>query len=450
MPGSTVQSGVRRQSVYFVREVAGSDGEPTTPSDPTFKLYSSVINSVETDTGLNFENRVGLGNTIGQGKSRQQEDHEITINYDLERFPTDSGGNANDAFYDVSKRNEDNQPENTHSFLLVEKHNSLATENTVHYRYFTEQGNTHPNTGPSAANLDTRYEVYGEGGIPEEATLSLDPGDSASIEAEVTYIVYKRRDYQIDQPDGSKTIYLKSTASGDTGLDVELETIDGSTSETLSTDGTDGTTVVSSTESYDSLRVAVPGAQQGDIEVYQDGGSGSAGELLTVIRGQDARDGVEADDGVPLVGGGSFETVSGVAALGDAIPAGAASSITFDGHDAAEQIASTELTISNEVEDVTTGEGLTKAIYAGQREISVEASVFGETESAQNFGDMLRGAEGLFEIPTAEGDIRVERAYIEDGGSQERESGNAVMQTDVTWMGLEPSGSTDALVYNNT
>lgn len=446
MPGSTVQSGVRRQSVYFVREVAGSDGEPVTPTDPTFKLYSSVINSVETDSGLNFENRVGLGNTIGQGKTRQQEDHEITVNYDLERFPADSGGNPNDAFYDVSKRNEDNQPVNTHSFLLVEEHNALATENTVHYRYFTEQGNTHPNTDPNAANLDTRYEVYGEGGIPEDATLSLDPGDSAAIEAEITYVVYKRRDYQIDQPDGSKTIYVKSTDSGDTGLDVELETIDGSTSESLSTDGTDGTTVVSSTETYDSLRVAVPGSNTGDIEVYQGDGTDAA-ELLTVIRGQDARDGVESDDGVPLVGGGSFETVSGVSALGDAIPAGASASIDFDGHSAAEQIASTELSVSNEVEDVTTGEGLTKAIYAGSRDISVEASVFGETESAQNFGDMLRGAEGVFKIPTAEGDIKVERAYIEDGGSQERESENAVMQTDVTWMGLDPSGSTDALTY---
>jgi len=449
MPGSTVQSGVRRQSVYFAREVAGADGEPETPSNPTFKLYSSVINSVEIDTDPNFENRVGLGNTIGQDKTRQQEDHEITINYDLERFPTDSGGNPNDAFYDVSKRTADNQPENTHTFLLVEQHNALATENTVHYRYFTEQGNTHPNTDPGAANLDTRYEVYGEGGIPEEATLSLDPGDSASIEAEITYIIYTRRDYQIDQPNGDKTIYLRSTDSADTGISVGLENEDASTSETLSTDGNDATTVVSSAETYSTLRVSVPASHAGDIEVYQGDGTDAA-ELLTVIRGQDARDGIESDDGVPALGTGSFETVSGVAALGDAIPAAASSSIDFDGHSAAEQIASTELTVSNEVEDVTTGEGLSKAIYAGTREISVESSVFGETESAQTFGDMLRGSEGLFEIPTAEGDIRVERAYIEDGGSQERESGNSVMQTDVTWMGLEPSGNTDALVFNKT
>jgi hypothetical protein len=269
---------------------------------------------------------------------------------------------------------------------------------------------------------------------------------------EIQYMAYKRRVYQIDQPDG-EYIHVRSTESGDTNQGVNIETTDGATSEDLSTDGSDATTVVASSNTYGSLRVELADEFQGTVEVYGDdgSGSGSAGspdQLLTIIRGADDRGGVEGDCGVPLVGTGSFETVSG-SNLGDGIPAAAAQNITFTGSDVAEQIASISLTVTNKLEDITTGEGLTKAIYAGGQEIVVEGTVFGETESPQQFGDMLEGTEGAFVIPLSDGDITLNRMYCRTGGEFEREEGQAVMQTDVTWSALDPA-SNDALVFNNT
>lgn len=447
MPTPAVESGVSRQEFYFVRETNTASGDYTAPSDPTFLLYSSAVNSFEAEGNPNFEGRSGLGEWIGQDKTRQQEDNELTVAYDLEKFFVDSNGNAKDAFYDVSKRGTDNQVANTHSVLRVEEFGSLATENTVHYRYLNEQGNSHPGTDPGATSLATRKETYARGCIPEEGVLTLNPGDSATAGVELTYIATTMRPYQFDQPDGSQTLHIRSSNSNDTGLDVNIETDDGSTNETVTTDGTDGTTVVSTTSSYGSLRVEVPGSNQGYIEVYSDDGSGNPEFLLAAIPGQDARDGVESDNGVPMVGGGSFEDES-ASGIGDGIPAALSGDITFKTNNAAQYIGELELTVENEVSDQTTSEGLSKFINAGGSEISLTSTVFGETENIDNWKRMLRGAEGALKLPMSAGDVDIPRAYV-DEFSEEVEADSAVATPETVFMVLEPS-SGDPIQYTAT
>lgn len=81
-------------------------------------------------------------------------------------------------------------------------------------------------------------------------------------------------------PSASTQLGVKSTDSVDTSLDVTIYNDDGTVSETISTDGTDATTFVPGSTSFDSIgRVTVSGSHTGAIEVLEDN-SGSAGTKL--------------------------------------------------------------------------------------------------------------------------------------------------------------------------
>lgn len=448
---SHAEAGVRRNETYFARENLNSRAEPETPSDPQFRLYSSVVNTTELEGSAEFDARTGIGNVNPVKKNRQQETHELTIEYDLERFPVDTNGNPVDAFADAALRDDDNRVQNTHSFLNIEEKGPLIVENTLHYRYFEEANNTHPSgTRPSASRLDTRIESYARGCVPSEASLSISPGDSSVATVEMQYTAHKLRRYQIDQPEG-EYIHIRSTAQADTSVSVSLETVDGGTSSTLSTDSGDGRTTVASSTTFDSLRVEVPDAHEGTIEVYGDdgSGSGSAGnphQLLTVIRGSNTYDTIEADHGVPLIGNGSWEDES---VFGAGIPA-LGSDLQWLGHPGGENVSSSTITVSNELAENNTDSGLTRDIRAGTQEITVESTVFGETESPEKYADHLEGREGALNYDLKGGTVDIPRAFISEGGSTEREAGNAVMQVDVTWRAMKPSDGGNALRFTPT
>lgn len=439
MAPQAVESGVSRQEFYFVRETTNSAGEPVAPTDPTFRLYSSAVSSMESEANPSFEARVGIGEWIGQDKTRSQEENELTVGYDLEKFFVDGSGNAHDAFYDVCKRTIDHTVENTHSVLRVEQFAELAQENTVHYRYFSEDGNTHPSgTDPGApTDLATRKETYARGCTPEEGTLTLNPGDSATATVEITYIPRKIRVYQFDQPSSSTTLHVRSSDSSDTGVTVSLESEDGSTSEDVSLDGTDATTAVQTTASFASLRAECTAEQTGTIEIYTDDGAGNTETLLGIIPGAAAREGIESDDGVPMVGAGSFEDQSATG-IGEGIPAALAGDVTFEANNAAQYLGELEFTVSNEVSDQTTGEGVTRFIAAGSAEVTLTASVFGQTENVDYFQRMMAGSEGQLKLPMTAGDMTLPRAYV-DEISDEIESGSAVTVHEATFMALDPS-----------
>lgn len=81
-------------------------------------------------------------------------------------------------------------------------------------------------------------------------------------------------------PSGSSTLGVKSTDSGDTDIDVTVYNSDQTTSETITTDGTDATTFVTGSTSFSAIgRIEVGSSHAGTIEVYTDN-SGSPGDLL--------------------------------------------------------------------------------------------------------------------------------------------------------------------------
>lgn len=444
---SNVEAGTRPTDVYFVQEELDSNANPQTPENPSFELVSTVVESDEVEASAEYDPRTGLGNYVPVEKNRMQESHSLTVSYDLQRFPVDSSGNPQDPFADVALRDVDNRMQNTHTILEVESKSSIIAESTWHHRYFNELGNSHPTgTDPGATSKGTRIETYARGCMAEEATMELAPSDASTIQNELSYVPHKIRKHQADQPESTETIGVKSTnTSDDTEGTVNIETVDGATSESLTLDSSDATTIVTSTETYDSLRVSVPSGLVGDVEVYTyDSTATEAKQLLHVIRGSDARDGIEADRGVPLVGDGSFADGS---SLNDGVPA-LGSSLSWNGHAAGEKVSSTTITAENEISTEATDTGLVPSIHAGSQTLNLESTVFGETESPEKFDDYLEGREATLSFAIEGGSVDLPRSYIDEGGSTEKESGSAVMQVEVTWNVLEPTDGSDPLQFN--
>ena len=447
---TTDESGLRRTSVYWVPEVEAADGTPETPAEPEFKLWSRSINNESGESSAEYYESLGIGDYVPVDKHHSVESHERTINYDMYRFPVDASGNANSPLYYAAKRDIDNQLPATLSHLKVVERDSIVKNSTVHYEYFTELGNSHPSgTDPGAtAGKASRQEIYGRGGRPDEVVPNANPSDAALVTIEATMLFGKVRSYQIDQPN-SEYINIRSTASEDTNVTVEIAPV-GGTIEQLSTDGTDGQSSVGSSSTYDSLRVRVPDEHVGTIEIYGDDGSGTdaAGnpeELLAYIPGTNTYDGIDYDTGVPLTGAnGSFEQPS-------ALPADGVSAVTtageWDGHDAAQKILGTEISIANNAEAMEPAGTFEADIQVGTQETELTCNVYGETESTDKFGDHITGREGELRIPTSKGDFVFPRAYVSSPGEPEQEAGTAVMEVEVGFRILTPTDGSDPVEF---
>jgi len=448
---SNAEAGIRRGGTYWVPETVDPDtAEPITPTDPQFRLYSSVVESTEEEPQADFEERTGKGNYIPAKKNRQQENHTISVTYDCERFPVDSSGTIVDAFGHVAKRDIDNRLKTSHTYLEVEEKGSILPRSTWHERYFNRLGNSHP-TGsvPEATSKATRLEAYARGCVPSEASLSFDPGDSGVVGVELEYTAHKYRKYQIDQPE-SEYLHLRSSDPADTDVTVDIESDDGSKSASIALDSSDATTTVATSATFSSLRVWVPDDQLGSIEIYGDDGSGSGSpgnpdQLLTVIRGKNDRDGIESDNGVPLVGSGTWESESALEGAQMAL----GTRLNWMGHKAAEKLSSTTITVSNELAENNTDSGLVKDIRAVNQTIDAESTLFGETETPEKFGDHIAGREGALSLAMTDGTVDIPRGYVKSPGSIEHDENQAVVQSDVTWGTLMPSDGSDPIQFTH-
>lgn len=453
---TTDESGLRRTANYWVPETETSAGEPQPPDNPNFRLWSRTVQNESGESSGEYEESLGLGDSVATDKHHTVESHERTIMYEMCRFPEDAAGNPQDPAAYAARRDIDNQVINTLSHLKVVQRASLVPDNTIHHKYFNELDggtNVHPGVNPGPASRRSRTETYCRGGLPDEPEITANPGDSAVITNEMGMMFAEVREYQIDQPaEGGDWIHVRSTDGGDTSVAVELESADGVSSETVTTNATDATTAVATTGQFDTVRVSVPGEFNGTIELYDDDGSGvtsttnapgAPAQLLTYIRGANTYDNVTNDHGVPLIGTGSFETANSLPKAISAVK----SAGRWDGSPAAQQIMGSTITLSNNPEDLAPAGTFAADIKAGQLEVETESTVYGETEGVDYFKDHIEGREGELRIPTTRGDFIMPRAYVAEGGETEQEAGEAVMQVDVVFRALAPADGSDPLQF---
>lgn len=445
MPSIT-EGGVRPQNVYWVEETTDENRRPVAPADPQYKLISNTVTTFDPSPQMEPDTRMGLGRVAPHDANRMQESHEVSITYDLERFPVDGSGNAVDPYALAARRNADNQIGATLSLLHVwETDGQITAESTLHEYYFTNRGFAHPTgTDPGASPRRARMETHARGMIPSEAPLPFQPGDSSVISIESSWTGPEIRKYEFDQPaDAGETLVIRSTDAGDTGVTVTVEATDGSSQEELTLDATDAAAnYVTTSAAMSSLRVSTDGTHVGNVEVYAEDGSatGTPGQLLAVIFGENEYDGIEADSGVPMLGsGGSFED-PGATTWSPQTTIG--SDVSFDGDSLGEVVTGATLTVSNDIAENNTSSGRFLDLRGTTQEITLEASFYGETDSYRALQDHLSMREGEVRMRLTDGEVVVPRVKNTDPGTPANEEGTATAVVEAVYTALEPDSGT--------
>ncbi|QPL12242.1 hypothetical protein HrrHc1_105 [Halorubrum phage Hardycor1] len=401
---STDEGALRNQRIEVAREqVAG-----VFPSDPAMLSFADNIPSIDWSPTAGVEERRGLGSPDPTGFFNGPEEHEVTVEYDLQRFPVDSNGDPLDPSGDGIVRDANNDLPNTHSLLVREENYDVPATETV-------SGNT---------ARDTYLYLVGVGGRVSSVTFTGDPSSDQPVTAELTYTFEKVREYQVDQPNTATALAVSSTDASDT-FDVTLESDDAGVSETVTLNGT--TSVKTAETGFDSLdAIDLDGDPTGDITVAEDGG-----DDLAVIRGSDFYGHGEGDEGVPALGAGSragtigssYETI-----LDDTVERPVGESIALE-------LNSVEFTVENELETREQIGTPRMAISAGNRTAQVTTTIVGPTESVQSAEQALGNVANTVVWTLDGGDLRVVDAPLTDFGGVSKSEGEAAMSLDNTFTG---------------
>lgn len=406
MANENPEGGLRNHRTEFARENAFGEA----PTDPAFLKYSTTVSNITWSSDSANEGRRGLGSPDPHEFLKGPETHEVTVEYDLVKWLTDGSGNPEDAAYDGLARDGDNLLPNSHTIVDREEKASVSANQTV-------SGN--------AAYASRTYTV-GKGALIDEAAVTGDPSDSQPITIEITYIVQKARSYQVDQPDSGTLLVVESTDTGDTTQSITIEDEGAATAETISLDGTTLVSTSSQFADIDALELSAETA--GDVNVYINSGSATspaAGDQLAEISGQVSYNGVEGDLGVPALGTGSHESLADPAAevfIGDTIDRG--------GNPVPYEIPSATLEIANNIEETERSSGYGMALHPGNREITMEATMFGESMTHDMLTEHLQNVAKDIQWTLDGGSITLSGAVLQEPGERAAEEGQAVMTTD--------------------
>lgn len=410
MATKRVESGLRNYRIDFARE----DTFAEIPDAPEFLKYSGVISEFSWEPDETTDERRTLGSADPQEFQKGVESHEISIVYDLHKWLT-SGGSPHDAAYDGLARDSDNLLPNSHLIVAREDKGAISADATVN----------------GSTEKATRLYTVGQGGLVSEVSIIGESDDTTVAQVELSYMVHKGRSYQIDQPDASTEIAAQSTDAGDTSQTLTIENEDGSTSVDLALDGT---TTVNTTETFSDIDALQLDAETvGDVEVHAyDATNSTVEDQLSVIPGSDSYAGIAGDLGVPAVSGGSREDDS---ALPSSYEHFAGGGITRDGTEYPHDISSATFVAENDIEEIELAENIGMALYPGNRELSMEANMFGEQASHDSLVEGLQTIEAPTTWSLDSGDLVLEASVLNEPGERAVETGEAVLTVENVFRG---------------
>lgn len=409
-----MEAGIQPYRLEFVRETT----KGVTPDNPDWSLFSDNARSFEPALDPAIQAQEGLGDVDYAGSFAGNEQGELSVLYDLQQWLIDGSSNALDASYDGVERDSDNRLPNTHSVVRRIDVSSLDAGNTIN----------------GSTSYDTRLYFVGKGGKVDEAVFTANIDSGQPIAVELSYLFEKGRYYQIDQPDSGTLLTVKSTDSSDTSQTLTIEDEDAGTTEDVSLDGTNVVSTSSQFSDIDALELDAETV--GDVVVSINDGTNSSpteGDNLAKLYGQTSYDQGEGDLGVPALGSGSHaSTISSSYELpldGDKIelPSGTALS---------NNITSTEMTFSNNVDPKATDDGPRPTLVEGGRDAEVSATVFDETETYAKTIEMLKNTSQNFKWTPSDpngdtGSITLGNTDITDV-SEAEEARQDVIEVDVT------------------
>jgi len=412
-PAESALTGVRAE---FVSSSFDADGIPRPPTDPAWNRYSDYIQNYPGwggDAGVEGQTPAGTGDIADH--FRGPEEHDLAIQYWMQRFFLDSSGNPNDPI----------------GALIDHTYGDQYPCHEVLIRNEVTEG------GLKGAGF--REYIYGSGCRPSSGDAPGDPSASNPVMLEAGYACEKVRQYIIHQPATSVSPQVASTSDQDTTQTVTVESEDGSTTDTFELNGTTKVSGTGSASFSDIDAIWVDGSHEGDIQLYD----GNGNELLEdPITGSNT-DGVEADRGIPLLGSGSHSSEIGTdpenylflgtssswdgGALAESSPADRVHALDL----------SVEVDISREPRQGTRR----KAIDVGPRNASADADLAGPYESAKQNQRYYTGKSANLDYTYPDGTVTLVDAPVTDTDDVDRDGGDSNILYGVTFEGHGDGGA---------
>lgn len=395
----TPESGVRFGRVWVLREAVTGE----IPADPDWQYYSDNLLNFSWAPSSGVSRHDGLGTPDPARWNKGSEEHDLTVAYDLQRPIVDANGDPDDFVGDAMLRNADNQLPNTHAIVAREER-------------------TTPSPNDPTNVQGARQYIVAKGG-KADWNLEGDPEEGQPIPVELSYQFEKVRPYHVYQPAAATLLAVDSTDTDDSTQSLTIEGEDDTGTYTSETVALDGTTLVSTSTSFQSIdAVELDAETNGDVTVYINDGDGTApaaGSALTTLYGaleySNDDQPLEGDLGIPALGAGSAATEIGTTYehfIGDSVQRNA-EDIAFDLNNFVAEG-------SNGINPTSRSDSVRMRLTEGNRETTQTADVIGERESHDYIMQSLRnvGADIVWTLSNTR--LTFPNATIPDGNEPER------------------------------
>ena len=366
------------------------DGPMSVPTDPEWNRFSDVIRSFTAEPGVSYARQDAIGTADAVDHNRGTEEPSADIGYDLQRFPVDTNGDPVDPSAYGILRDEHNQL--IGSLLMIER------------------------TEIPGGNDDAGIRVYSvvRGAEVESVEPTLDPSSEQPILMELGFQPRKVRSYAIHQPSAGTTLEIVSDDADDT-MEVTIENEDAGTTETIALDGT---TAVTTTESFSDIdAIWLAEEPTGDVTVT-DGSGTTLSELAGGLTYSDDDQPVDGDRGVPALGAGSHATEIGTSFehfLGDRIERPVGTPVR-------PRLNSGSWAVENDLSTASLHTSRAPTVDTSDRTVTVDADVAGPTVSHDSMTESLQKSQNDIEHELSGGIVRFKNTVIESPGSREREA----------------------------
>lgn len=388
-----VESGLRPGRTEWVRET--TFGLP--PTNPAWSFYSDAVQSLSWGPGPNISPRRSVGNADVQAFNAGAENGSFDVTYDQQVwFNTGAAGDG-----------------------LIRQSNGCLFSHTVVERIIL---------GTGTDGGERRLYTVATGAKINSVSATGEPESGNPIMTTLNYLASKVRAYIIDQPGASGTLTAESTDNADSGptFTVLIENDGATTSESVQLNGTTPVATVASFATIDSVYYTGTGDLQGDIIIKK------GANILARIYGKTSYQGREADKGVPSLGSGSHASVIGTAyenLIGDVIDRPGGTGIL-----AGSDVTTFGFTVDNALQAEASHLRIGRNIYEGARTYSVEGSIYGEKAGFEAMSESLRKLEQNIVWTLTGGTMTFNSAVLTDVGNIARETEQALMTVDTTFI----------------
>lgn len=391
-------------------EYVPEDVQGVTPTDPAWEMPSERVTEFDPGYALNYSEDTGLGEADYE-RAPTLEENELSITYALQRWLLDGGGALQDMAAYGLVRVANQLPSSLSVVRRVESGDLnpqyanaplVEPSSTVNARYNPA---ALADGSDSTAKVTRAYDVL-KGVDIGEATVSADRENTAWM-VDLTAPAEHGRSYRIDQPNTATYLTVYSQDAADTNFVVYVEDEGNTTSEEITLDGTDATTLVSSANQYDNIDVVEfrdangnvidedTASYGGPIVVAVNTGDTTApaeGEWLTVGWGTNDYENTYADPGVPALGAGSH--AAPISAAGERPTYYSPQNLRVERPvgtpiEHAGGVQSVELTVGNNV-DRTADSGREQRQHHGMRGFETTVTLDGETVSTYMHNESAR------------------------------------------------------------